>query len=141
MQVNIHVRAADAGSRGNRAGNQGAIQNGSLLYEKGGPALVPEGVYAAALVDVRRFTNAFGERVGLVFAIDGGPYHDIELMESAALKGSPRGKLSELLRGISGSDGSLLSAHDLVGQRCHIAVRHEATKTGKTYAAITQTFK
>ena len=118
------------------------IQNRSVLYKEGDPELVPEGVYAAALVDVRRFTNAFGERVGLVFAIDGGLYHGIELMESAALKGSPRGKLSELLRGIGGSDGSsLLSAHELVGQRCHIAVRHETTKTGKTYAAITQTFK
>ena len=117
------------------------VQNRSLLYKEGEPELVPEGVYAAALADVRRFTNAFGERVGLVFAIDGGLYHGIELMESAALKGSPRGKLSELLRGIGGTDGSLLSAHDLVGQRCHIAVRHEATKTGKTYAAITQTFK
>lgn len=28
-----------------------------------------------------------------------------------------------------------------VGQHCRIAVRHEATKTGKTYSAITQTFK
>lgn len=117
------------------------VQNRSLLYKEDGPELVPEGVYTAALVDVRRFTNAFSERVGLVFAIDGGLYHGIELMESAALKGSSRGKLSELLRGIGGADGSLLSAHELVGQRCHIAVRHEATKTGKTYAAITQTFK
>lgn len=118
-----------------------SIQNRSTLYENGGPVLVPEGLHLAELVDVRKFANVFGERVGLVFAIDGGLYHGIELMESAALKGSPRGKLSELLRGIGGSDGSLLSAHELVGQRCHIAVRHEATKTGKTYAAITQTFK
>ena len=31
--------------------------------------------------------------------------------------------------------------HELVGRRCRIAVRHEATKAGKTYAAIAQTFK
>lgn len=117
------------------------IQNRSFLYKKDNLEPVPEGIYAAALVDIRRFTNAFGERVGLVFAIDGGLYHGIELMESAALKDSPRGKLFELLRGIGGADRSLISAHELVGQRCHIAVRHEATKTGKTYAAITQTFK
>ena len=118
-----------------------SVQNRSLLYKKGEPELVPEGVYESVLVDVRRFANVFGERVGLVFAIEGGPHHGIELMESAALKGSSRGKLAELLRGIGGEDGSLLAAHELVGRRCHIAVRHEATKTGKAYAAVTQTFK
>ena len=116
------------------------VQNRSLLYKEGEPELVPEGVYAAMLADVRRFTNAFGERVGLVFAIEGGPHHGIELMESAALKGSSRGKLAELLRGIGGAEGSLLAAHELVGKRCRIAVRHEFTKSGKPYAAIRETF-
>ena len=32
-----------------------------------------------------------------------------------------------LLRGMGGADGSLLTAHELVGRRCRIAVRHEAT--------------
>lgn len=117
------------------------IQNRSLLYKEGGPGLLPEGVYGAVLADVRRFSNSFGERVGLVFNIDGGLYHGTELMEAAALKDSPRGKLSELLRGIGGSEGSLLAAHELIGRRCRIAVRHEASKTGKTYAAILQTFQ
>ena len=117
------------------------VQNRSLLYENAEPGLVAEGVYEAALVDVRRFTNAFGERVGLVFAIEGGAHHGIELMESAALKGSSRGKLAELLRGIGGAEGSLLAAHELVGRHCRIAVRHESSKAGKTYAAITQTFQ
>ncbi len=85
--------------------------------------------------------NVFGERVGLVFKIASGPHLGIELMEAAALKASPRGKLAELLRGMGGADGSLLTAHELVGRRCRIAVRHEATKAGKTYAAIAQTFK
>ncbi len=31
--------------------------------------LIPEGLYEAELIDVRRFDNAFGERAGLVFAI------------------------------------------------------------------------
>ena len=120
---------------------QVSIQNGSILYENAEPELVAEGVYESVLVDVRRFTNAFGERVGLVFAIEGGPHHGIELMESAALKGSSRGKLAELLRGIGGAEGSLLAAHELVGQRCRITVRHESTKSGKPYAAIRETFR
>ena len=116
------------------------IQNRSVLYDEAEPVLVPEAVYEADLVDVRRFSNVFGERVGLVFKITSGRYLGIELMEAAALKTSPRGKLAELLRGMGGADGSLLTAHALVGRRCRIAVRHEATKAGKTYAAIAQTF-
>ena len=46
------------------------IQNRSVLYEAPPAALVPEGVYSAELIDVRRFTNSFGDRVGLVFKID-----------------------------------------------------------------------
>lgn len=140
MQVNIYVRTEDAENRGNRAGNHGAIQNGSVLYETADPGLVPEAIYEADLVDVRRFSNVFGERVGLVFKIASGPHLGIELMEAAALKASPRGKLADLLRGMGGADGSLLTAHELVGRRCRIVVRHEVTKAGKAYEAITHTF-
>lgn len=117
------------------------IQNGTVLYGEAAPPLVPEAIYVADLVDVRRFSNVFGERVGLVFKIASGPHLGIELMEAAALKTSPRGKLAELLRGMGGADGSLLTAHELMGRRCRIAVRHESSKGGKTYAAISQTFR
>ena len=117
------------------------VQDRSVLYAEAEPALVPEGIYEADLVDVRRFTNAFGERVGLVFEIATGSHKGVELMEAAALKASPRGKLAELLRGMGGVDCSLLTAHELVGRRCQVAIRHEATKTGKSYAAIVQTFR
>ena len=117
------------------------VQNRSVLYDQTEPALVPEGIHEARLTDVRRFTNAFGDRVGLVFEIASGPHLGIELMEAAALKASPRGKLAELLRGMGGADGSLLTAHELVGKLCRIAVRHETTKAGTPYAAIAQTFK
>ena len=50
------------------------IQNRSVLYEAPPAALVPEGVYSAELIDVRRFTNSFGDRVGLVFKIDKGAH-------------------------------------------------------------------
>ena len=115
------------------------VQNRSVLYAEAEPVLVPEAVYEATLVDVRRFSNVFGERVGLVFKIASGPHLGIELMEAAALNGSPRGKLAELLQGLGGADGSLLTAHGLVGRQCLIDVRHEKSRTGKVYAAIVST--
>ena len=68
-----------------------AVQNGTVLYGKAEPGLIPEGWHLAELIDVRRFANVFGERVGLVFKIASGPHLGIELMEAAALKASPRG--------------------------------------------------
>lgn len=116
------------------------IQNRSDLYETPGPVVVPEGLYEAELVGVRRFTNAFGERAALVFQIIAGPHEGVELMESAALKDSPRSKLTTLLRGIGDAEATLATAPELVGRRCRIAVRHGTTKAGKVYAAIVQTF-
>lgn len=115
------------------------IQNGTVLYEKPEQVLVAEGLHLAELIDVRRFGNVFGERVGLVFRITTGRHAGAEIMESAALSSSPRGKLAELLRGLGGADGSLLTAHDLVGRQCLIDVRHEQGRTGKVYAAIVGT--
>ena len=114
------------------------IQNRSVLYKNAEPTLVPEGVYPARLIAVKEFSNAFGQRVGLVFRIVEGEHAGVELMESAAASASPRGKLAELMRGMGQSAGSLV---ELIGQHCHIAVRHESNKAGKRYAAITQTFK
>ena len=104
-------------------------------------ALMPEAIYEAILVAVRQFSNVYGQRVGLVFKITSGPHRDTELMEAAALKASPRGKLAELLRGMGGGDGSLATAQKLIGQRCRISVRHEADRAGRRYAAIAQTFR
>ena len=67
------------------------IQNGTVLYEKPEPVLVAEGLHLAELIDVRRFGNVFGERVGLVFRIATGRHAGAEIMESAALSSSPRG--------------------------------------------------
>ena len=60
-----------------------SIQNRSVLYKTPEPVLVPEGVYEAELVEVKEFSNAFGNRVGLVFKITCGQHEGVELMESA----------------------------------------------------------
>ena len=134
MQVNISGHTT-----GRRSQNPVEIHNGSFSYEKAEPGLVPEGWHLAELIDVRRFANAFGERGGLVFSISTGSHAGHESMECAALSSSQRGKLAELLRGLGGADGSLLTAQDLVGRQCLIDVRHEQGRTGKVYAAIVGT--
>ena len=115
------------------------IQNRSVLYEAPPAALVPEGAYGAELIDVRRFTNSFGDRVGLVFKIDKGAHAGAIIMETAAFKDSQRGKLAELLRGLGGAPW--MAGRDVIGRYCTIVVRHEATKAGKPYAAISQTIQ
>jgi len=115
-----------------------SIQNRSVLYKNTEPVLVPEGIYEAKLVEVKDFSNAFGQRVGLVFKIISGQHEGVELMESATASASPRGKLAELMRGMCRSAGNPV---ELVGQHCQIAVKHESNKVGKRYAAITQTFR
>lgn len=102
------------------------------------PVLIPEGVYEAELVAVKEFSNAFGNRVGMVFRITSGQHKGVELMESATASTSPRGKLAELMRGMGQLAGNPV---ELIGQHCRIAVRHETNKVGKQYAAITQTFR
>jgi len=126
MQVNISGRMQN---------KPVAVQSRTVLYEKADAVLVPEGLHLAELIDVRRF----GDRVGLVFRISTGLYAGQEIMESATLSPSPRGKLAELLRGLGGQDPSLLTATDMVGQQCRIAVQHEQGRSGRVFAAITHT--
>ena len=50
------------------------------MYKTPEPVLVPEGVYEAELVGVKDFSNAFGQRVGLVFKITTGQHEGVELV-------------------------------------------------------------
>ncbi|MDA0983514.1 MAG: hypothetical protein O3A06_10875 [Proteobacteria bacterium] len=98
----------------------------------------PEGAYRAELIEARRFSNAFGDRVGLAFKIVKGPHAGVVIMETAALKTDcRRGKLAELLRGLGAA--AALAGRDAIGRHCMIFVRHESTKAGKPYAAISHT--
>lgn len=119
-----------------------SVQIRSVLYgQRPDSALLPEGVHDAELVEARPFANVFGERIGLVFRVTAGKHLGVEVMESAAPTRSPRGKLAELLRGMGAADWTLAAAQELVGRRCKILVKHETTKTGKPYSAVTQTFR
>lgn len=133
MQVNTYTKPTG------HPENPVDVQSRSVLYEKAEPVLVSEGLHLAELIDVRRFGNVFGDRVGLVFRISTGPYAGQEIMEAAGLSSSPRGKLADLLRGLGDGEPSLLTATDLVGRQCQIDVQHERGRTGRVYAAILRT--
>lgn len=117
------------------ADTQVRIQNRSVLYVEP----VAEGIYRAELVRVEGFANAYGARVGLVFRLLEGGHAGEELMQSAA-PGSPTGKLAELLRALGGTAGTLEAAQRAIGRRCRVAIRHGATKSGKVFAAVGQTY-
>ncbi len=118
---------------------QVSVQNRSVVYDKV-PVLVPEGVHRADLVDAYEIATGFGPRVALVFRLLERPYEGHDLMQSAAVTRSRRGKLAELLHGFGGADGSLATARRLIGMRGQIVVRHATTATGRTYATVVQTF-
>lgn len=116
------------------------VQNRTDLFKKPEPVLVREGSHRARLVKVDEFSNAFGVRVGLVFRLDGGEFDGVELMDSAAASTSARGKLADLLRGVGGGH-TAEDARQAIGRDCWVTVKHERTRQGKPYAAITQTFE
>lgn len=102
--------------------------------------LIPEGVYQAELVDVQPFTNSFGQRMGLVFAVIEGDQVGTRLMESAALTG--KGKLADLVAGMGELRG--LAENELrgmIGNRCRIMVKHGETRSGRRFASIVSTFR
>lgn len=99
--------------------------------------LLPEGVYKAKLTQVRAFSSVYGNRVGLVYRVINGPHEGAQLMESAMVSTAPRSKLVRFMRGMGGGDGQ---PAELVGKVCRINVKHEVGKSGKIYAAITDTF-
>ena len=119
-----------------------SIHNRSDLYKINAPLdnpdIVMQGIHPAKLIEVRRFSNAFGKRIGFVFKITGGIFSGTEIMDSASTKSLTQGKLRDLLNGLGGGDLSTVEL--LVGQECLIAVKHERDRSGKTYAAINHTY-
>jgi len=100
--------------------------------------IVMQGIHPARLIKVRRFSNSFGERIGLVFKITGGIFSDTEIMDSASTKSLTQGKLRDLLNGLGGGDLSMIEL--LVGRECFITVKHERDRSGNAYAAISNTY-
>ena len=122
------------------------IQNRSLLYKT--PAsmppsdLIPPGVYHAQLDKVQRFSNAFGDRLGLVFVITEGEHAGEVATLSTSLKMSRQSRLGKTMKGLLGrelSDAELVYDYKpdkLIGALCQLVLGRAATRAGKPYTTV-----
>lgn len=112
-----------------------------MLIEALPSCLVAEGLHDARLVNVRRFGNAYGPRIGFEFELEGGEL----LLASAAPSSNPRSRLAELLRGLLGREPTEAElAGDYVrlqGMSCKVLTRTDNNRTGKTYSNVAAVFR
>jgi hypothetical protein len=108
--------------------------------------VVKDGTYQAVLSDVRKFTNAYGERVGFEFTIQGGEYAGQKVMRSTAPQLSKLSKLAQVVEGVLGrdlTDAELSQGIDLgvvVGKPCQILVLQSKSKSGVVYSNVERVF-
>ena len=125
-----------------------AIQNRSLLYEKTEPKalpatdLIPRGIYAAKLAEVRPFINAWGERLAFVFEVTEGQYTGSRVIRSTSTTVSRRSRLGQTIAALLGrelNDDEALYGYDpshLKGTDCRLVLGQAATKAGKPYTTV-----
>ncbi len=110
-------------------------------------AVVPNGTYEAKLTGIKQFQNAYGDRVGFEFTIQGGDSDGLTVMRSTSPNLSPRSKLAELLRGLMGRDlvevelTGGMDVEELVGTECNVLVLQSKGKGGQLYSNVEQVFK
>ena len=122
------------------------IQNRSLLYKT--PAalppsdLIPPGVYHAQLDDVQRFSNSFGDRLGLVFAVTKGAHAGEVVTLSTSTNLSRQSRLGKTMKALLGrelSDADLEYGYEpdkLIGTPCQLVLGRAATRAGKPYTTV-----
>ena len=104
-------------------------------------SLVPDGEHPARLAEQFTFANAFGERLGFLYEVEGGPHAGAVLVQSAVRSPSPTGKLAEILRDLVGRDPTpdeLLEGigEEYLGLPCRVLTREERNRAGKRYSAV-----
>ena len=130
-----------------------AIQKGTVLYER--PPLealpktdvIPRGVYPARLFDVRRFTNAWGDRLAFMYEITEGEQAGKRVIQSTATALSKRSKLGQTVATLLGrelTDNEALYGYDprgLIGTECKLVLGLAATRAGKPYTTVENILK
>jgi len=87
---------------------------------------IPDGTYRAQLVEVKEFTNAFGDRLGFVFEIIEGNQAGIQIMRSTSPVLSGKGHLAQIITGLLGRELTMeevstgINLERLVGTECNI---------------------
>lgn len=109
-------------------------------------AVVPDGTYRATLSKVTQFDNAYGQRVGFEFTLQGKGVEGAKVMRSTTPNLSPKGKLADVLRGLLGRDltekelGGGIDVEKLIGTACNVLVLQAKGKTGATYSNVERIF-
>lgn len=109
-------------------------------------AVVPDGTYKAALTKVTQFENAYGQRIGFEFTLQGKGVEGMKVMRSTSPVLSPTGKLADVLRGLLGRELTTkelsggIDAEDLVGVICNVLVLSAKGKNGNTYSNVERIF-
>ena len=102
---------------------------------------VPEGQYKASVVDARGIDGPHGPMVKMDFMISGDDECDGRQVSGVASRRmSENSKLGRWVAAILGrlpEVGEEVSARDLVGKDCRIAVKHRTSSDGKTFANVT----
>jgi len=103
--------------------------------------VIPDGVYEAELSDVREFENAFGERIGFEFTIQGGEHDGATVMRSTGTNCTPKSKLAEMVYSLVGDEAENatqggLDLEQLKGQRCRVLIAQGQSKSGQTYSNV-----
>jgi len=104
---------------------------------------VSAGTYAARLVKVQRFSNAFGPRVAFELELLEGQ-EGTRVLESATESPSPRGKLADLIASLTGLPATDAERHGdlsgLIGLTCHVMLSPAMNRSGKAYMRVERIF-
>ena len=108
--------------------------------------LLKDGTYKAVLSHIKTFANAFGERIGFEFTIQGGQFDGEKVMRSTAPQLTKQSKLAEVIEGILGRDltdkelQGGFDLEDLIDKECSILVLQSKSKTGAVYSNVERVF-
>ncbi len=91
-------------------------------------AVIKDGTYRAKASNLKALANAYGQRVGFEFTIQGGQFDGQKVLRSTAPQLTRQSKLAEVIEGILGRDltaTELQGGFDLdqlLGRECSILV-------------------
>ncbi len=109
-------------------------------------AVIKDGTYRAKVSNLKAFANAYGQRVGFEFTIQGGQFDGQKVLRSTAPQLTRQSKLAEVIEGILGRDltaTELQGGFDLdqlLGRECSILVLQSKSKAGAVYSNVERVF-
>lgn len=109
-------------------------------------AVIKDGTYPAKVSNLKAFANAYGERVGFEFTIQGGQFDGHKVLRSTAPQLTKQSKLTEVIEGILGRELTATELQggfdldELLGRECSILVLKSKSKTGAVYSSVERVF-